>query len=299
MKKTPSFHFRVGLALAALALLALPASAEENAEESAKNWSDSAEFSYVMTSGNSETKTLGFKNTTTWTWERSLFDLKLGGIRADSTTETWYAVGTEEEFSYDSRSVTEKTAENYFLDGRYERKITDSFFWYTGAGWERNRFAGIDNRYVAQAGVGNIWWDNEQTKFKTDYALTYTDQDDVVEMEDVDNSFFGARGSWEYMHTFGKNTTYENFFVLDLNLEEMSRYRWNMLNTLSVSMTDHLALKIGLRWLYEADPAYELVALYDLAPPLPPEPLPPVTDVIERQLDKLDTIFTTSLVVNF
>jgi putative salt-induced outer membrane protein YdiY len=296
MKKTSSFHFRLGLALAALSLLALPAVAQE---EESRNWSDTAEFSYVMTSGNSETKTLGFKNTTTWTWERSLFEIRLGGIRADSTTETFYAVGTEEEYSYGSRSVTDKTAENYFFDARYERNVTDRFFWYGGVGWERNRFAGIDNRYVAQAGVGNIWFDEEDHKFKTNYALTYTDQEDVVELEDVDNSFIGARGSWEYMNKFGKNTTYENFFVLDLNLEEMSRYRWNMLNTLSVSMTDHLALKVGLRWLYEADPAYELVALYDVAPPLPPEPLPPVVEMVPRQLDKLDTIFTTSLVVNF
>ena len=163
MKKTPAPLLGVGLALASLSLLALPALAQE---EETKNWSDNAEFAYVMTSGNSDSKTLGFKNTTTWKWERSLFELKLGGIRADSTTETFFAVGTEEEFSYGSRSVTEKTAENYFFDARYERKVTDHFFWYGGVGWERNRFAGIDNRYVAQAGVGNIWFAEEDHKFK-------------------------------------------------------------------------------------------------------------------------------------
>jgi len=295
MNKTPSPLPRVAVVVMALSLLALPAFAEEDST----GWSDVAELSYVMTSGNSETSTLGFKNTTTRTWERSLFVLKAGGIKADSTIETWFAVGTEEDYSYGSRSQTDKTAENYYLDGRYERKVSDSFFWYGGGGWERNRFAGIDNRYIVQGGVGNIWFDREDMKWKTDYALTYTDQENAVEVEDVQNSFFGARVASEFMHKFGKNTTYENAFIVDLNLEETSRYRWNMINSVAVSMTARLALKVSLQWLYENDPAYEFVGLYDVSPPLPPDPLPPVVDLVPRQLDNLDTIFTTSLVVNF
>jgi len=283
---------RIAAAVAVLSLLAAPAFAEDGK----KGWSDTAEFSYVMTAGNSETQTLGFKNTTTRTWDRSRFVLKAGGINAESTTETWFAVGTDEDYTLDSRSKTDKTAENYYLDGRFERKVSDRFFWYAGAGWERNRFAGIDNRYVAQGGVGNIWFDREAMKFKTDYAVTYTDQQDVVEQEGVDTSFLGARFSWEYLNKFGQNTTYENSFILDLNLEDSSRYRWNMINSVAVSMTARLALKVSLQWLYEADPAYELVRLYDVTPP---DPLPPSENTVARQLDKLDTIFTTSLVVNF
>jgi hypothetical protein len=53
-------------------------------------------------------------------------------------------------------------------------------------------------------------------------------------------------------------------------------------------MSDMLALKVSLQWLYDNLPSLELV---DYTPGTPPQvPVP---------LDDLDTIFTTSLVVNF
>ena len=57
-------------------------------------------------------------------------------------------------------------------------------------------------------------------------------------------------------------------------------------------MTDNLALKVSLQWLYEAEPAFQLV---DLVPELGADPI----GTVPWQYDKLDTVFTTSLVVNF
>ena len=53
--------------------------------------------------------------------------------------------------------LDEKTAENYYLRGRYDRNITERFFWYGGVGWDRNEFAGIKNRMTVFGGVGNLW----------------------------------------------------------------------------------------------------------------------------------------------
>jgi len=291
MSNTHRLAGAVAIAACALAVAAAPILAEEQAT----GWSDKAEFSYVVTDGNSETMTLGLKNTLIHKWEKSAFTLKAGAIRAESTTTSSFAVGLVDDFIVDEESETEKTAENYFLNGRYDRQIHERFFWYGSAGWERNRFAGIDNRYSAQAGVGNIWIDREEIKFKTDYAVTYTDQEDVVEIEDRDNSFLGARFAWAYLHAFNERTTYENLLALDLNLEESDRWRGDMVNSLAVTMTDKLALKVTLQWLYENDPAFELIPLFEL----PPVPGAEPDDFVPNQLDELDTIFTASLVVTF
>ena len=149
--------------------------------------------------------------------------------------------------------------------------------------WQRNRFAGIDNRYVGAAGVGNIWWDREDLKFRSDYGLSYTQQTDVVEVPGRDPSFFGIRGSWDYLNRWGKNVDYVNEFDLYLNMETSKDWRASMLNSVAVTMTDNLALKVSLLWLYQNDPAYTLTS--------PPE--------VPVQLENLDTIFTTSLVINF
>ena len=257
-------------------------------------WADSAELSFVATSGNSESSTFGFKNTLTRTWTGAHFELKLGGIKVETTTETPFVDATNPP-AIVIVETTDTTAEAYFLNGRYDRDISPKFFWFGGAGWERNEPAGIENRYAAVAGVGNRWWDNEDFKFRTDYGVTFTKQEDVVEVPGVDDTFAGLRLSWSYLNKFGKNTTYTNDLIIDENLDETDDWRADMLQGLSVTMSEHLALKVGLRWLYDHQPSFELLtANFDTAG----NPVTPaVTELAE--LDEFDSIFTVSLVVNY
>ena len=280
------------------ATLALTDAGIAAAEEEKKlGWFDTAEFSYVAVTGNSETSTLGFKNLLTREWEEARFRLRAGGIRADSTTTLRFAVGPDPENAVVTEiDADETTAENYYFGGRYDRNITDRLFWFTGVGWERNRFAGIDNRYVAEGGVGHIWHDRETLKFRTDYALTYTKQEDVFEVPGADDTFFGARFSWDYLHKFGTNTTYQNLFIADLNLEETSDWRGDMVNSLAVAMSKRLALKVSLQWLYDNEPAFDSVPLFDLDPS---DPGATQIGTLAFGLDELDTVFAVSLVVNF
>ena len=118
----------------------------------------------------------------------------------------------------------------------------------------------------------------------------------MVPLPDVDETWIGARFNWDYMNKFGANTTYENILVLDANLEEGSRWRGDMLNSVSVNMSSHLALKVSLRWHYENEPAFTEGELFDAGNP-PTPTVPPTT--VPIQLDELDSIFTASLVVNF
>jgi len=262
-------------------LLSLPALGADDQE---KGWSDTAEVSFVATDGNSESSSLGFKNTAIREWEKSSLTIRAGGIRVETTTITRTAVDgvvTEDK-------DTETTAENYYLNGRYDRMIHDRLFWYAGAGWDRNEFAGIENRYVAEGGVGNVWRDTKELKLKTNYGLTYTDQEDVVDDPTVDDSFLGARFSWDYLNKLGANTTFTNVLVLDENLDETSDWRADMLNGLAVAMNEHLALKLGLRLMYDNEPAIDLVDNVGTGPAQVPYPL-----------EELDTILTISLVADF
>ncbi|MCZ6651140.1 MAG: DUF481 domain-containing protein [Acidobacteria bacterium] len=281
------------LLIMALPVILLAAGSAPAADEEKIGWSDEAELSLVSTSGNAESSTLGFRNTLIRAWESSTLEIRAGGIRAESDTITRVAIGTPGDFSEQETSESEVTAENYYLNGKYGRQFSEELFWYAGGGWERNRPAGIDDRYLVEGGMGNLWRDDDDLKFRTQYALTWTDQENVVPLSDVDETWIGARFSWNYMNKFGANTTYENILVLDANLEEGSRWRGNMLNSVSVSMSNHLALKISLGWQYENEPAFTKGALFD-----PSDLTTPIGEVA-IQLDELDSIFTASLVVNF
>lgn len=280
---------RRGLAVVCGGLLACGSAV---AEEPALGWSDKAELSYVQTSGNSEASTLGLKNELKRTWAEALFTLRAGAVRAEATTFFRTAVGTPDSFIFVEDKESELTAESYLLAGRYDHKITERFFWYGGAGWDRNRFAGVQNRYVAEGGVGNIWVDTDTVKFKTSYALTYTDQEDVVEVPGSDGSFVGLRLSWDYLHQFGASTTYTNVLVVDDSLEETSDWRADMTNSVAVAMSKRLALKASLQWLYDNQPSFVGVGLLDGLGV-------PTGSTVLVELDELDTVFTTSLVINF
>lgn len=285
--------------LAATALLltatlaANPSAAHDpEADGKVEGWFDSAELSYVLTAGNSEASTLGFKNTLSRVWTDSLFTLKAGAVRADATTFSRTAVGTPESFTVIETDDNNLTAESYFLNGRYLHDITERFFWYGGLGWDRNRFAGIDSRFIAEAGVGNTWIQNDNTVFKTAYAATYTDQTDVLELPNTEGSFAGLRLSSDFLHKFGTSATYANALVLDENLDETDDWRADMVNSVAVSMSRRLALKASLQWLYDNQPSFLQVALVDSLGV-------PTGLTVPVELDELDTVFTTSLVINF
>jgi putative salt-induced outer membrane protein len=263
-------------------------------------WSDVAEFSYVATAGNSESSTLGFKNTLGRKWGQSSFELKAAGIRAENTTTTRTAVGTGTNFTVIEDKDTALSAESYVLAGRFDRKVSERVFWFAGAGWTRNRFSGIQNRYEAAGGLGNLWVDSGRAKFRTDYALSYTKEEDVVVAPDTEEEFAGFRFSSKYEQKIGTGTTYVDELVLDENLNDTSDLRAAMLNSVAVSMSRRLALKVSLQWLYDHQPAFREIDLLD-APPSPPAPPPGGVKIgtVLDQLDTLDTIFTTSLVVNF
>jgi putative salt-induced outer membrane protein YdiY len=279
--------------IAFLAVLALAGTAASAAEEPELGWSDEAELGFVATAGNAESSSLGFKNVALRRFERALFTLRAGATRVETTDET-PVVDAAAPPAIKVIEDSEVTAENYYLTGQYDHEITERLFWTVGAGWDRNEPAGIENRYFGSAGVGNVWWDREDLKFRTDYGLTFTKEETVVDVAGVDDSYVGLRVAWSYLNQLGANTEYVNTLVFNENLDETSDWRADMVNAVAVAMSERLALKASLQWLYDNEPAFEqLTASFDSNG----NPVAPVTQVV--QLDELDSILTVSLVAKF
>jgi len=240
---------------------------------------NSTELSLVMTSGNSESTSYGFKDkfVATW-WPKSSLEINAGIIRVESTTKTFDPDTGEE------TDKTDTTASSKWLNGRYNHKITDHFFWFAGAGWDRNRFSGVDSRYTVFAGVGNIWADREDFKFRTDYAASWTKQSDFPDNPLADDSYAGVRLSDALLWKLGANTVFTNDTIVNENVDDTSDLRVDMTNALSVAMSKRLALKVSLQWLYDHDPAALVLS--------------PTGEVL-AEADDLDSIFTASLVINF
>ena len=149
------------------------------------------------------------------------------------------------------------------MKSRLDRALSESAFIYGGADWDRNTFAGIQNRYGFVSGAGRSWFDTDSRKLKTDLGLTYTIQKDVVENPGTDDSFSGLRGSYDFFHKLTETTDLASVLVVDENLNDTEDLRADWTNSLAVAMSERLALKTSLQILFDNQPALTSVPLDD------------------------------------
>jgi len=264
---------RAFLAVAALVLLAAPAGAQQVATPTAAKAVDekafkvdapgtyaNADLSYVLTSGNSSSSSLGFKGDLTHRWAKHSIGFAVGGLRASSSPDARYAVGTPGDYEI-VVPESETTAEAYYARGRYDYKLSDRLFYTAGAGWERNRFSGIDDRWLVDTGIGYIFVNNDRTSFRGALGITYTDEQYTVE-DGRDGSFVGARLGWDFSQKLFQNTTFTHTLLLDENLEETDDLRADAQFGLHVAMSSRLGLKVNWRLLWDNQPALAEFPLY-------------------------------------
>jgi putative salt-induced outer membrane protein YdiY len=302
-----SLTSRAALAVAALATLlaAAPARAQQVATPTGAKAVDekafridapgtyaNADLSYVLTSGNSTSNSLGFKGDLTRRWTKHSVGFAAGGLRASSSPDTRYAVGTPGDYEIVIPDA-ETTAEYYYGRGRYDYKLSDRLFYTAGAGWERNRFSGIDNRWLVDTGLGYILLNNDRTSFRGTVAATYTNEQYTVE-DGRDGSFLGARAGWDFSQKLFQNTTFTHALVADENLEETEDLRVDAQFGLHVAMSSKLGLKVNWRLLWDNQPA---VAEYPLFPPPPGGPY--AGETVLAPYKELDQGFSVSLVFSF
>ena len=84
----------VSLATAALGPTTLADEDDAAPPEKVRRWSVKADFKVVLTSGNSESTTLGLGGTAQRKMERSLLELRLGALKVDTVSDLGVAIGT-------------------------------------------------------------------------------------------------------------------------------------------------------------------------------------------------------------
>ena len=194
-------------------------------------------------------------------------------------------------------------------------ELGERFFWNAGGSWDRNSDAGILDRYIAFAGVGNVWSDSPAVRFATSYAANYTDRREAHETPGKAPRFAGARLAWNYRQRMGAATVYENELAANVNLTAASDYSFNMTHALRVALSKHLALRVALQWLYEHQPVPEETAVVVHAELIDPDGEPGSGDeffetvadediaitlgTLRVQRERLDTVFRTALVISF
>ena len=289
-------------------------------------WSNMSDLSLVVTGGNSESTTVGLSDKVAYRWKEARFEFEVSVLHSNKSDDRFFLIEPGLEFPVGGTPSSLTTSlvspeptldvANYAIQGTYERNISPKWFWNTGGSWYRNENAGIRNRYVVFAGLGNTWADNTRRRFVTNYGLSYTEREDVELDPERDRQFGGTRFAWDYTEHFNAATTFDSDFVVNAKSSRPADYSFSTLNALTVSMNTHVSIKVSLQWLFENKPALEtdldVIAYVELSNP---DGVPGTGDErfrtrssggtklvlgsSEARKDKLDTVVRTALVIKF
>jgi putative salt-induced outer membrane protein YdiY len=197
-----------------------------------KPWKDSAELSYVQTSGNSKVSTLSGKNLFNYDWQKSALELVAGGL------------GTE------SRNVV--TAEQYNASEKVSFKFTGKNYAFQKNSWDKNRFANIKDRWDLSLGVGRHILDTAVNNLFAEAGGGYVFED---RLSGTDNQSFGSyRAYAKYIRTLSPTANVSQDMEYLGNLKDSGNYRMNAETALVTTINSHFSLKASHSWKFANSP---------------------------------------------
>lgn len=277
-------HTVAVVAATSTVLAAAPAFAQDAERE--LGWKNSTELGLVLTTGNSNTTNFNVRNVFSYDWGEADLEWTFGILRASSDDDR-FALGTEDDFEIIEPDV-DPDNQRIFTTLRYLRNITPRFFWYGRLFAERDEPADIDYRLTPAGGTGNTWAKRDALTFLTGYGVSYTAESLAL---DGASGFAGYQLFYDLEAKATDTTSIESTLTFDGSLETGSNFRFDWLNAVGVNISEKIALKASVRLVYRNDPAFEEVDLEN-----------DVGIVIGKVIlpkNKLDTAFTTSLVISF
>jgi len=216
-----------------LLLAALPVLADEGEEAKEPSWTGETGLSFVATTGNSETQTLGL-------------DLKF-----ERRPEPWGVVfgGSFIRAEQDK----ELTAERYGAYVRGKRALSERWELFAGLSGEKDQFAGYDLRGVLDAGATYKALVGPTHELSFDGGLAWTTED-FIEGQGSDNDYFGAILGLDYKWSFSDNAYLGQTLDYFPNFDNSTDWRFVSETSLQGSLTSLLALKLAYLIRYDNEP---------------------------------------------
>jgi putative salt-induced outer membrane protein len=191
-------------------------------------WTGSFAFSYLATTGNSETETLGFA--LAWSRQPTPWGLEINASanRAESDGV--------------------KTAERLFGSLRGKRQLADRFDLFAGLSHEHNELAGFDARSVLEAGAAYRALTGPAHELTFDAGLTWTQEDFV---DGTDDDAFGALAGLAYTWNISAGAKLTERFLIFPNFDQSDDWRLSSETALEAALATSWALRVS--YLYQRD----------------------------------------------
>ncbi len=229
---SPRSNTRLG-AVSLLLAAALPLAAQEPPAPPAPPplWSGQGELSFVSTSGNSDTQTLGV------------------GVEAAYQPLPW-SVAFKAAFVRNEADGEEK-ANSLAAMLRGARAFSPRLEAFARGDFLKNRFAGVDSRWSGEGGAAYALFPAPPQKVKAEAALGYTIERRIAA---EDREFPSARVGLLYEWQISKTAVYSEELSFIEDLEDTANWRIVNAGALTAEVTTVLALKLSFAILYSNEP---------------------------------------------
>ena len=217
--------------MASAALAQAPAPPSETPPAPQPLWAGKAELSYLATSGNTTTSSLGSGLELNYKPTPWLFTLKLAYLRSSTDNVT--------------------TAEMFNGGLRGARDLTPRVDVFVDANYLRNRFAGIRGLVGGDGGAGYKILLGPVHMLRGEAAFGYTHERQVV---GEDRNYANARAGLGYKWAFSKSADFTNDISFLEDLSESRNWIVNEKAAVTATLTSMLSLKASWTLLYDNVP---------------------------------------------
>jgi len=194
-------------------------------------WSGSAEVSFLSTSGNTSTSTLG------------------GGLELDYKPAPWTVIFKAGYLRASTNSET--TAEQLNASVKGIRDLTERVDVFAGGGYLRNRFAGFDSLVSGEAGAGYKLLLGPVHTLRGELGVGYSHEAQLV---GGNRSYATGRAGLGYKWQFSKSAAFTNDLSYLYDLSDSKNWIVSEKAAVTAGLTTILSLKASYTLLYNHEP---------------------------------------------
>lgn len=213
------FTIRVAIAATVIVLAARPAFAQDASGSVTKL---AADIGYVETSGNTKVTSLNIGERLTWQSGR-------------------YTLSHAFAVVYGRQNDTVNT-NNLRTSLRGDYKIDNIFAFFLGAGFDRNKFAGIDKRFEENIGIQAIARATARDTIRFEGGGSMIQQ---IGLDGTQHNFPAARAAAAWRHVFTGASYFQQNMEFLPNLKESDDWRINTESSLIAPLSTNIGLKLS------------------------------------------------------
>lgn len=195
-------------------------------------WDAKVGFSYLATSGNSETSSTGFD------------------ANVNRAGKAWSAEGSASGVS--ATRKRRRTAESYNGQARLKRRLRRGLQLTVGLRWERNRFAGVDSRQGADVSI--LWEIRERPSWKVRAlgGLSFNREEPRGDRPIVES--FGGLLQVSGDARLSETAAWDGNVTFFPNFDDTDDYRLNGHFGIQAALSRHLGIRLGYDVKYDNSP---------------------------------------------